>query len=65
MKKSEFNKTKFGNGDKIKYHGKIYDLIGVDLIEQLFGFKDKNAEIDDSLEWCRCENAEYLKQENE
>jgi len=58
----QFNKSRFGTGDKAKYtDGKTYVVAQVDFEEQLLGLL---MEIDGGEEgevsWVRCENVNYI-----
>lgn len=58
MTQEEFNKTSFGNGDKVEYNKKIYLVHSVDFIEALFAI-DVCNDIE-NLSWVRCESVEFI-----
>lgn len=58
MNIEEFKKTGFAPGMKIKYQGRIYDVISADFEESLFGFSLDGSCVD--LSWARCENVELI-----
>jgi hypothetical protein len=62
MSIEDFDKTRWGAGMKVTYHGKERDIASVDFQEKLIGLVEDN-EIGDpdeesSLDWVRCENCE-------
>ena len=57
---TEFNKTKFGSGDKIIYLGQEYPLRAIDFDEALFAYSLEGWQEGDQYSWCRCENAEIV-----
>ncbi len=59
----QFNKTRFGAGDRAIYlkDGNTYDVAMVDFQEQLIGLQMNISGGDpDDVTWVRCENVEYL-----
>jgi len=60
MTREEFNNTGFTGKMKMKYQGRIYDVISVDFGEALFGYSLDGSCVD--LSWCRCENVELVKE---
>lgn len=59
----EFNKTTFGNGDKVIYNGKTRDILSVDFCEALFGIEDDESP-DHGIDWVRCENCIFITSES-
>lgn len=58
---TQFETTRFGNGDKAKYDGEVYPIAQVDFKECLIGLLGvcEGGE-DDDINWVRCENIELI-----
>ncbi len=56
MTVEEFDKTRFGAGDKARYKGENYLIGSVDFEERLIALYENNEE----YTWVRCENIEFI-----
>jgi hypothetical protein len=62
MTVEEFNKTKFGKGDKAVYKNETYSIAALDFEEKLIGLHDVCLGADeDDITWVRCENIVFVQ----